>query len=421
MREQTLREKVYEELAKLPPSRLEPISREALLEGPRIELARRIDIPSYHRDGREGVDTRVSHDDRGDLSLAKLPVPPLDLAKWRSLISGSAQHNVSLAGLFDPAFGEQERFPTIVGILRQFEFAPPAMWYTLFAQEVHLIPDRELRPLLLQREARQELNRQGVRRLLPELTGEISRAVASLHSELKVSQLQIPIKDIDTRLERLHIEVFDPLQSSSFTDVAFYSILSHTIFVSADLQPSDYKPILRHEMLHGVSGLAPVIVRASEAALKDEQLSIALKESFYWERHALLSLGGKESNYQWLNEGVTEFLNQTVGRVSGQPSGAIHGWGHLAEMIRKLSERTDISPLLNMYFSDAPSNDPWFQAQRAQLDRNLRKISCGKLFNDLERVWGAERRQDSLLKVYNEQYSSRGFWGTVFSALRLGR
>jgi hypothetical protein len=405
MQEPTLRDKICDEFEKLPPSRIEHVSRSDLFESPRIHSTRQIDFQAYH--GRFVAEqATTSHDVSVDLAKRNLPQVPVDMKEWRDLIAASTRFTQCMSDLFFPALSDSKTFPVIFELFQRNMYAPLEMIPSLVADDLALIPDRELRPLLLQREQRQELNRREILRLLPELKAEIRKGLSELSLQLNVPHLEIPWQEVDRRLEELHVEIFDPLKSKSFTDIAFYSVFSHTIFVSTALSCKEYRPILRHEMLHAASGLAPIIARADGPAEAATGLLSATKESFFWDRHGLVSFKGHTTNYVWLNEGVTEFLNQTIGKAAGHPECAVQGWGRIADVIGRMSNRVDISPLLNIYFSDAPLHDLQLDSYRAELQRNLKRVYGSRFLEEMERVWLTERSQHALCALYNERYNS---------------
>jgi hypothetical protein len=405
MREQTLRDKIVDEFANLSPSRIEHVSRRELFESSRIESTRRIDREAYY--GHE-VRRPVPHELSIDLTKGNLPHVPVDIKSWRNLIAASTKFTQSMSDLFAPVLSDIKSFPVTFELFQRHQYAPFEMIPSFIAADISLVPDRELLPLLLQREQRHEFNRAEIRRLVPELQDEIRSRLAALPSTLKLPHLQLPSVEIERRLENLHVEIFDPLKSNSFTDVAFYSVFSHTIFVSTDLSVKEYRPILRHEMLHAVSGMAPVVVCADAPAEKSEQILPATKESFFWDRHGLVSFKGHNTNFAWLNEGVTEFLNQTIGKAAGEPECAVHGWGRIADVIGRMSTRADLSPLLNIYFSDAPLHDSQLESYKRQLDTNLERVYGARFLEEMERVWLTEKSQHALCAMYDDRYNSPG-------------
>lgn len=420
MREKSLHYKVREQLSQLSSSEVQGVAREEIFKGPRLGTTRRLERDDYQIGSAFRRSVERDEGASADLARSRLPAAPIDVPTWRVVIAQRSKCFNSLVALLAPAFEDLKQFPAVAALLREDSYAPPEVRIRSVIEHLDFVSDRELRRLLSRRNERQEANREGIKTLFPKLKQEVIEGLAALNLRLKMGSSGLPLHDIEKRLDAVALEVFDPLLSKSFTDIAFCSCFSHAIFISDDLCETDYAPILRHELLHAVAGLAPIVARAGSPDVGNDQLLSAVNQSFLWERYGVAAYDGKPESYTWLNEGVTEFLNQEIGRGAGKIGVSVHGWSRMAEVMQRVARRVDISPLLQVYFSDAPLNDPQLCAHKDQFQKSLARVYGASFLDDLEKAWIAEHRQDAVCNLYDERFSRRG-WpeaiGSVFRSL----
>ena len=428
MTESSLHYKVREHLSQLSSTEKQSVSRDELLNGDRLKAARHLELKDYELGCAFRREAPHSHEASVDLSLGSLPLAPVDVPAWRHVIATRENCFHSLVALIEPALREGDLFPAVNKLLPRNSYLPAddriRRSISNLVRNLDEVPNRELRRLLVEREIRQQSNRSLISALVPELKQEILQGLSSLQSQLKLRTLDLPLGDIQKRLDAVHLEVFDPLLSKSHSDIAFCSCFSHSIFVSDDLCPDDYKPILRHELLHAASGLAPTIAQLVGAERGADPLTAAINESFSWERYGLSAYDGKLDSHTWLNEGVTEFLNQVIAQKPNHTEVSINGWSRMAGVIAKIAERVDISPLLNTYFSDAPLKDPSLITNKKVLEASLGRVYGPSILEELDSAWVSHRGQDAVCDVYDERFSRLSwrervgsFFGSVASVL----
>lgn len=401
----SLHYQVREQLSQLAPAEKRGISRDEVLTGPRLTLARQLEREDYQPGAALRRAVSQSQEASVDLSRSRLPLAAVDVTAWRHVIANRQGCFNSFVALIEPALRDREHFPAIHEQLTNNLYYPPQVRIQRMARCLDVVPDRELRKLLVERESRQQANRSNIKALFPELKHEIMQGLTSLQSQLKLRSLDLPLGDIQKRLDAVHLEVFDPLLSKSHSDIAFCSLFSHAVFLSDDLAPDDYRPIMRHELLHAASGLAPIIALSAGAERGPEPLTAAMNNSFSWERYGLSAYNGKDESHTWLNEGVTEFLNQVIGQTPGHNEVTISGWRRMAGVIAKIAERVDISPLLNIYFSDTPLNDPSLIASKKQLEVSLARTYGRSLLEELDKAWTSSHRQDPVCDLYEQRFA----------------
>lgn len=412
--------KVCDHFQQLPSQERKPIARADLLSGPWLNATRCLELADDRLPAAVLGKLARQAESAVDLSTSRLPPAQIDVAAWKGLLdkrADEARRSGSYLALLRPALDNPSEFPNLATLLLGNPYAPISERLRLALSELDRIPDGELQQLFSLREERQKTNRLQISALLPTVAGDVAKGLESLSSRLRLPKVDLPFSDIQRRLETLKLELFDPLLSNRYYEVPSYSCFSHAIFVNDDLPPQDYPVILRHELLHAAAGLAPVISRTTAASPSDEKVLDPLSQSFCWERYGVVAWDGKPESFQWLNEGVTEFLNQTLRSGANEHVPSTPGPQVLADMVRRLSQRVDISPLLRVYFSDAPLDDAKLIADKQCFEKSLARVSGGSFLRQLDELWCSTHSSRKLCDLFNQRYSSRGVIPTVYSML----